>query len=98
MGFFTLHAVEFPQKLVGYGFNHMRLLSIFVLFKTNNAIIIIGTILIVRYSHTKIRKSMKKEINLFFILLLIVVIFIVCNIPRLLINAYEIYIDIDFTR
>ena len=50
---------------------------------------------ILRFSHCRYRQSVKKEINLAVIIICIVVVFICCNITRVILNCYEVFMTQD---
>jgi len=52
----------------------------------------------VRFAHLRSRTTIQKEINLAIILMFIVIVFLFCNIPRILINCYDFMVNNDFVR
>ena len=53
---------------------------------------------IARFAHLRSRTTIQKEINLAIILMFIVIVFLFCNIPRILINCYDFMVNNDFVR
>ena len=53
---------------------------------------------IARFTHLRSRSTIQKEINLAIILMFIVIVFLFCNIPRILINCYDFMVNNDFVR
>ena len=51
-----------------------------------------------RFSHLRSKNSVRREINLAFILIGIVSVFIICNIPRVCLNFYEVFLADLFIR
>ena len=51
--------------------------------------------IVLRFSHCRYRQSVKKEINLAVIIICIVVVFICCNITRVILNCYEVFMTQD---
>ena len=51
-----------------------------------------------RYSHVRSKNLVKKEVNLAFILICIVFVFIFSNIPRVFLNCYEFFMSEDMLR
>ena len=52
----------------------------------------------IRFSHIRSKNSAKKEVNLAFILICIVFVFIFSNIPRVFLNCYEFIMSADMLR
>ena len=57
-----------------------------------------STVFFSRFSHLRSKSSVCTEINLSFILICIVCVFIFCNIPRVFLNCYEFYLSDLFIR